>query len=345
MSGLPRVHDFLFSPDYPWLAFAATSGGIYRTQNGGASWSHVYGKVVSRLYVSPTNSHEIYAVGAGGVYKSIDLGERKMATAWKELTNPALSSGAVFAVDTRGAEATLYRLAEDGLYIRSESAAVWQTPIGPVRTRGFGSLHPISGTPLWIRVDETKPGRLFRAVSMQMARQKQTMITVSDDNGKTWSPILRKLTELMKWASGEGETVNITGEELMGLIGLTKQFPITDLRVDREDPNRWYGLMSSGVAITEDAGETWRMSQEGLDIPRVHTLWTPRESSDIYVGTPAGLYISRDHGETWSDTSLILQFSGVEREEISGSGYLTAYWMGRYHHFINDETAAATWWK
>ena len=87
------------------------------------------------------------------------------------------------------------------------------------------------------------------------------------------------------------------------------------------------------------------MSQEGLDIPRVHTLWTPRESSDIYVGTPAGLYISRDHGETWSDTSLILQFSGVEREEISGSGYLTAYWMGRYHHFINDETAAATWWK
>ena len=87
------------------------------------------------------------------------------------------------------------------------------------------------------------------------------------------------------------------------------------------------------------------MSRAGLDIPQVHTLSTPRESTDIYVGTPAGLCISRDRGETWSDTSLILQFSGVEREEIGGSGYLTAYWMGRYHNFIDEETATAEWWK
>ncbi len=30
---------------------------------------------------------------------------------------------------------------------------------------------------------------------------------------------------------------------------------------------------------------------------------------------------------------------------VGGSGYLTAYWMGRYHNFIDEETATAEWWK
>jgi len=103
--------------------------------------------------------------------------------------------------------------------------------------------------------------------------------------------------------------------------------------------------MESGVAITDDGGENWQLSQEGLDIPRVEALWTPRGSNDVYVGTPAGLYVSRDRGDTWQDTPLIPQYDGAEREEIGGIGYLTAYWMGRYHDFIDERTATEDWWK
>jgi photosystem II stability/assembly factor-like uncharacterized protein len=137
----------------------------------------------------------------------------------------------------------------------------------------------------------------------------------------------------------------LTEEELRAQMALSQQFPITDIRVDGTDANRWYGLMSSGVAITEDAGKTWRTSSTGFDIPLLNSLSAPRFSTDLYVGTPAGLYISRDRGETWEDTSLILQYEGTQREEISGAGYLTAYWMGRYHDFITGEIAAAEWWK
>ncbi len=62
------------------------------------------------------------------------------------------------------------------------------------------------------------------------------------------------------------------------------------------------------------------------------------------VGTPAGMYVSDDQGKSWADTSLILQGGGAIRSEIGGNGYLTAYWMGRYHDFITDDEANKKWW-
>ncbi len=345
MSGLPSVNDFLFSPDYQRIAFAATNSGIYRTMDGGRNWSRATPKPATLLILDPNNSHVLYAVGPRGISKSRDLGEKKIATVWQDLTDPADSDDAVFAVNVRGAEATLYRLAGDGLYTRSESDTDWTLPPRPLRTMGFGSFEPVGGNPLWLRIDETKEGRLFRAVAASAGRQKQTIITVSDDHGKTWKPIVRELEALLIWASERTAGADLTKEELTAQIELSRRFAITDIRVDATDPKRWYGLMHSGVAITEDAGKTWRTSNVGLDIPVLNSLSAPRSSSNLYVGTPAGLYLSRDRGETWEDTSLILQFSGTQREEISGAGYLTAYWMGRYHNFITDEAATTVWWK
>ena len=33
------------------------------------------------------------------------------------------------------------------------------------------------------------------------------------------------------------------------------------------------------------------------------------------------------------------------RAEIGGGGYLQAYWMGRYHNFIDDNEAQEKWWE
>ncbi|MCF6287018.1 MAG: hypothetical protein L3K26_17805, partial [Candidatus Hydrogenedentes bacterium] len=345
MSGLPPVKNFLFSPDYQRIAFAATDSGVYRTMNGGRSWSRVTPKPATRLILDPRNAHVLYAVGSQGVSRSVDLGEQKIATVWKELTNPDVAGGAAFAVDVRGDEAMLYRLAEDGLYTRSESDTEWAAPPRPLRTWGFGSFSPVGGRPLWLRVDATKKDRLFSALTVGYGRQSHTIITVSDDNGETWIPIVRDLAPLFTWASETKAGADLTEEELRAQMALSQQFPITDIRVDGTDTNRWYGLMSSGIAITEDAGVTWRVSNVGFDIPVLNSLSAPRSSDSLYVGTPAGLYISRDRGETWEDTSLILQFEGTQREEISGAGYLTAYWMGRYHNFITEKIAAEEWWN
>ena len=345
MSGLPRVNDFLFSPDYPWIAFAATDGGVYRTLDGGRSWRQTLAVRVDRLQLNPRNTHILYGVGNGGIYKSEDLGERDIASVWHSISGDPVPGGAAYAVDLRPEKAILYRLTRERLYWKEEGAPEWNASARIVRTHDFGDVDPIGGQPLWLRVDESVAGRLFHAVSIQSEEFSGSLISVSDDGGTKWSPIVREAKPMADWADSTGKVVNLFFKDLEWMAARLKAFPISDVRSDRSDPNTWYGLLESGVAVTHDAGKTWKTSREGLDIPRVRTLWIPRHSNEIYVGTPAGMYVSRNRGESWQDTSLILQGDGAIRSEIGGMGYLEAYWMGRYHGFLTDEQAHAQWWE
>jgi hypothetical protein len=345
MKGLPQVNDFLFSPDYPGIAFAATTGGVYRTLDGGRTWSKAFDRPTLRLKLDPHNTHIVYAVGTLGISRSTDLGERQMGTIWRDISPPAPMKDACYAVDLNDDSPTLYMLTPNGVYTCRDDQSEWQAPQHQTRPRGFGTFDPVGGKPLWLRVDDTTPGRLFRAVSSRSRRGTRTLISVSNDGAATWSPVLRKLVKLVKWGTGVGKTSDLSYGEMRELMAYAAEFSMDDLHVDAQNPNRWYGRMESGVAITENAGRTWRKSSQGLDIPRVHSLWTPRCFNEVYVGTPAGLYVSRDGGETWQNTTLVLQYEGAEREEIGGIGYLAAYWMARYHNFIDEKTANAEWWK
>jgi len=352
MSGLPRVHDFLFSPDYPWLAFAATDGGIYRTLDGGNHWSLVFNQPIQQLEFSPHNTHILYAIGRNGVYRSNDLGERDMGTYWRCISGDIPTNvNPVFAIDLSSDPPTIYLLTRHGFYSKAENAQEWTVFPQIKRQRGFSTVDPIGGNPLWLRACPHLQGRLFRAIETQGRRGNAVMVSVSDDGGHSWSPVLRELKPIADWSLGVSDST-ITRTELRSLYGRLRELPIRDLRVDRTNPGIWYGLMETGVAVTEDAGKTWRVSRDGLDIPRVHSIWTPRHSNLVgetvascMVGTPAGMYVSNDQGKSWSDTPLILQGEGAIRAEIGGIGYLTAYWMGRYHGFISEEEAQAEWWK
>ena len=347
MGGLPLVRKFLFSTDYPWIAFAATSGGIYRTTDQGRGWGQVFPEAVESIEFDPDNSYVLYAVGPNGVFKSSEARERDLGTAWRSISGyTPCESQRAFAVDPRGEHARLYLLTRDGLYVKTEGDTEWTAPARMFRTRDFSSVEPLVGSPLWIRVDDCKKDRLFRAVQVSESEEGPSgpILEVSDNGGKTWSPILRKLKPALDWVIWTEDSVEIPMPELMAMMAEFRKFPIRDVRVDRHDPKTWYGLMDDGIAVTHDDGETWTKGAEGLDIPRVGALWTPRHSSDVYVGTPAGMYVSHDRSATWEDTSLILQGDGAIRSEIGGIGYLTAYWMGRYHGFITDEQATAQWW-
>jgi len=339
MDGLPQVEDLIFSPDYAWIVFAATREGIYRTLDGGCHWERTFDRPVETLQFSPRSGHVLYAVGPGGVFKSGDLGERDMGTLWRCISGD-VPPDAVVAVDPRGEAATLYWLTRHGVFVKGEGEREWRAVPQIGRLRGFSTVDPIGGRPLWLRADPYIQGRLFRAVASE---RLGIVISVSEDGGQTWSPIVRELRALTDWSLGVGEA-RLTRSDLARLFDLQRAMPIRDLRVDQADPDTWYGRMETGVAVTRDAGRTWQTSREGLDIPRVHALWTPRHAPLVMAGTPAGMYVSEDQGQCWTDTSLILQDEGALRAEIGGVGYLTAYWMGRYHGFITEEEAHDRWW-
>ena len=340
VTDLPRVNDLLFSEDYPWIAFAATDSGVQRTHDGGVRWSSVFDRPVKELHLDPRNTHILYAIGPGGVYRSEDLGERDMGATWRQITGDDAPAG-TYAVDLKGETPAAYLLTRQGLFVSQLDNPCWRALPQATRRRGFSTVDSVGGQPMWLRACPHTQNRLFRAIATE---QRGPLVSVSDDGGVTWSPVLRELKPLADWHLGVGNH-QPTGEALQSHLDRLKAYPITDLRVDRADPDVWYGMMEAGVAVTRDGGKIWAVSREGLDIPRIHALWTPRHAAIAMVGTPAGMYVTNDHGATWTDTSLILQDEGALRAEIGGIGYMTAYWMGRYHGFISDEEAHAEWWR
>lgn len=323
--------------------YAGTQQGAWKTlvETGELS----VGWTTAQLDFAPQNTHVLYAVGKNGIYRSADMGEREIGAVWHSISgNVSSRSDCSFAVNINSSPAKLYLLTRHGFYSKAEDALEWSAFPQTERIRGFSTVDSIGGTPLWLRVDQHSH-RIFRAVEVSQHHFQGAFISLSEDNGETWSPIVRELKPLVDWSLGTLEGKSLTRDDIRQFSDLRRQFPIQDLRVDQQHPDIWYGQMTDGVALTEDAGHTWRISGEGLDIPQVHAIWTPRRTDLVMVGTPGGAYISRDHGQTWNDTSLILQEEGASRSEIGGIGYLTAYWMGRYHGFISEEEANRAWWK
>ncbi|MEO2046641.1 MAG: hypothetical protein ABGX16_08715 [Pirellulales bacterium] len=345
IDGLHNVRDFLFSPDYPWVSFAAGSGGIHRSVDGGRSWSQAFAQPVDSLQLDPENSRILYAVGPGGISKSDDLAGPGIGTKWRSVSGIRPDGDIAYAVDPRGELATFYRLTRQAFYTKKENDSEWTSSPLPVRIRGFSEVDPIGGRPLWLRTDPHLPNRLFRAVEVRGRDTSGPLISVSKDRGRTWLPIVGELAPLIEWSQGTGQSRTISREKLFRLWQRLRDFRITELRVDRADSSIWYGLMTNGIAVTHDAGQTWTEGNTGLDIPRPKSLWVPRHMAAVMVGTPAGMYLSENQAASWHDTSLILQGRGAIRSEIGGAGYMTAYWMGRYHGFITESQAQEKWWE
>ena len=99
----------------------------------------------------------------------------------------------------------------------------------------------------------------------------------------------------------------------------------------------------NGVLKSTDGGKTWQLKTEGLDIPHVPSVMTPRNTDWVFAGTAAGLYISKDEGETWESGHLVLQFTKNTRREIGGAAFIDAYWRARHYGFIDDALADAPW--
>jgi len=73
------VNAIVTLPDQPGVALAATTDGLYRTTDNGATWGAVAGGIwkarLDGIALDPTQPKQLYAFGLQGVFKSRDGGE------------------------------------------------------------------------------------------------------------------------------------------------------------------------------------------------------------------------------------------------------------------------------
>jgi photosystem II stability/assembly factor-like uncharacterized protein len=106
----------------------------------------------------------------------------------------------------------------------------------------------------------------------------------SSDHGYTWVEGLNDGLNLQLMFDGAIDTVSATG----------KTTPVL------------YGVIEFGLCSSTDLGKTWRGPEEFGTESYTNSLWIA-PNGNVVAGTDAGVFISKDHGET---VSLVQEVSG-----------------------------------
>lgn len=186
--GLPDggVDALVIDPRRPRTMYAGTFDGVYRSDDGGATWrpgNTGQSDSIVALAIDPANSARLYAAGAHQFFRSVDGGATWTGTSLV-VTSP-LGTTAVFVraimIDPNRV-LTLYLATSSGLLRSTDGAITWAV----VGTGFFGD--PVGSEPdlSAVALDASRPGAIW--VGTRLGR-----VFRSIDSGETWVPFERGL--------------------------------------------------------------------------------------------------------------------------------------------------------
>jgi photosystem II stability/assembly factor-like uncharacterized protein len=278
--------------------FGATGGGLWKTTDGGQTWTSVGDKElrtssVGAVAVAPSNPDVVY-VGMGetqlrgniiqgdGVYKSTDAGKT-----WAH---------AGLAPTMAIARVRVHPANPDIVYV-----AALGHPYAPSPDRGV--FKTIDGGQTWTRV-------LFRdektgAVDLALDPANPEVVYAS-----LWE-VFRTPHSLSSGGPGSGLFKSTDGGATWSELTRNPGFPVgvwgkSGVAVSPADASRVYVILENatgGVFASDDAGATWklvsndrRLRQRAFYYTRVYA--DPREKDTVYV-LNTGFYRSADGGKTY----------------------------------------------
>jgi photosystem II stability/assembly factor-like uncharacterized protein len=257
------------TPPGPIFA-GATSGKVYRSDDGGLSWlpnpAVVSDDQISALAVDPTNPAIVYAgtFGTRGIHKSSDGG-----ATWSPLStgSPAPLNGYALVVDPTN-PAIVYAAGFGGVFRSTQGGNNW------VHVNSGG--HPL---PVALVLDPANPSTLYAGADPGTATNFPGVFKTTNGGG-LWS------------------AVN-TGLPSVGGTG------VQALALDPASGAVYVGLENLGVHKTINGGASWTPASTGLTNLDVTSLRVdPGSPSTVYAGTRiAGVSRSVDGGATWSAQS------------------------------------------
>ena len=283
------------NPDVIWIGTgegnprnsASVGNGIYRTLDGGSTWSHLgldESERIHRIIEHPTNPRIAWvcAMGAAwgeneqrGVFKTVNAG-----TSWTKVLSVDEKTGcADLVIDPGNPDALL--------------AALWQFRRWPHFFEsggpGSGLYRTVDGGTTWRRastLDGMPKGDLGRIglgfsesdpeIAYALVEAETNALLRSEDGGVTWRTV--------------NSSPNVS----------PRPFYFGDIRVDPQLPNRVYRLAGT-LDLSEDGGKSFRtLADFGSLHPDHHELWIhPDDPTYLVSGNDGGVAFSRDRGATW----------------------------------------------
>jgi photosystem II stability/assembly factor-like uncharacterized protein len=268
----------------------ATGDGIYRSGDGGRTWTHLGlrdGQQIPALAVDPRSPDRLFAAVLGhpygpnperGVFRSADGGRTWQKVLYRDESTGAfdvlLSPGSpdvVYAVLWAGRQAPW----EIGGSFQAAGSGLWKS------TDGGTTWRPLrAGLPDW---EHGHLGRIGLTIAPSDARRMYATVDAreggvyrSDDAGESWA---RVATDERLWQRGSD---------------------FAELKVDPRNPDVVYDANVVTWKST-DGGRTWGAFRGAPGGDDYHRLWIdPTDTRTILLAGDQGAVVTVNGGRTWS---------------------------------------------
>jgi photosystem II stability/assembly factor-like uncharacterized protein len=325
------VDRMVIDPVDPSIVYAATFNGLFRSADGGQTWTFArpfLGKIVGDVAVASAAPQKVFA-SAGGLYASVDRGQT-----WFQRH----SSGS-FAVATSADGTVVYSAGIDGVRRSSNGGATFGLagvglpsafsvetivldPANPdtlwAALASHGVYKSIDGGAHWtsantgpatsavysLTVDPTNPATLYAGGNGALFK--------STNGGTSWSPLAtgQPSTVYRAVAVSRSSPSTVVAGTDRGVLKSTnggsswtgaKLVNATIVAVDPLDPNVILAVAARSVFRSTDGGTTYAVTGRGLTAQSVDSIAAdPRNAAVVYASGSGGVFKSSDRGLTWT---------------------------------------------
>ncbi|HMM33877.1 MAG TPA: hypothetical protein PKA62_03975 [Thermoanaerobaculia bacterium] len=324
------------------LYAGAFGGGVWKSTDGGASWSRLAGlpaqETVNAVAVSPADSRTVLAAGFTALWRSADAGATWKKVLDQKVQQPAMTG---FAFDPT-APATVYASADNdgfptGVFKSTDSGATWK----PANT-GINPNSRVRG------VAVSRDGKSVFAAS-------EDGVYLSTDGGASWTVALpRKAAHSV--ATGDG--LVLAGTNGDGVLrstdgGKSWEETTTDAKwvgnivysivASTATPGLCYASIPNRVLRSTDGGATWKTFSRGFNWVNFRSLALDEKGGAVWAGSGRdGVVKTTDGGATWTTGAgfLALEVKAILLDPSAPKRLFVGTTQGGVHL---SEDGGATW--
>jgi hypothetical protein len=317
--GVSNVNVLAVAPSAPNTVYAGAGDGLYRSTDGGSTWTKLAATGLTSLNfantmaVDPANSLVVYVAQSFGLFKSTDGGANFTAVNAAPLNTPFVFT---IAFDP-ATPSTMYLGTNIGVFKSTDSGSTWITQ-NNFNIPGTPNVHALA-------IDPTAPSTIY-------AGTIGNGLFKSTNGGGVWTAMNNGMgggnpTQINAIVIDPANPSTVyTGHAFFGgginkstnggasWTPLTNGIPNNGVNSMVATSSAVYAVISSqGIIKSTNGGDIWTSSDTGLWSPNVNTLVKhPTDPAILYAGTI---------GSTFSDVF-------VTKLNSTGSGLLFSTFVG-----------------